>query len=56
MLVTPIFKKGDKSLPKNYRAISLLSIPGKMLDRILLNKMCEKKQKYKPVTNNMGSE
>ena len=36
MLVTPIFKKGDRENPANYRAISLLSIPGKVLNRILL--------------------
>ena len=42
MLVTPIYKKGDKSLPENYRAITLLSIPGKVLNKILLNKIREK--------------
>ena len=42
MLVTPIFKEGEKCLPENYRAISLLSIPGKALNKILLNKICKK--------------
>ena len=46
MLVTPLFKKGDKYLPENYRAISLLSIPGKMLNKILLNKIREKTEEY----------
>ena len=41
MLVTPVFKKGDSGKPENYRAIALLSIPGKVLNKILLNKIRE---------------
>ena len=33
--VTPIHKKGDKSDPNNYRPVSLLSIPGKVLEKII---------------------
>ena len=39
MLVSPIFKKGDRLSPANYRAISLLSIPGKIFSQILLDRM-----------------
>ena len=35
--VTPIFKKGDKQLIKNYRPISLLPICGKILEKIIFN-------------------
>ena len=35
MVVTPIHKKGNRLDPENYRAISLLSIPGKVYCRIL---------------------
>ena len=35
--VTPIFKKGDKQLIKNYRPISLLPICGNSFERIIFN-------------------
>ena len=37
--VTPIFKKGDKKLAKNYRPISLTSICGKILESIIRDKL-----------------
>jgi len=33
--ITPVFKSGDKALPKNYRPISLTSIIIKILERII---------------------
>ena len=33
--VIPIFKKGDRSLLKNYRPVSLLSVPGMVLEKIV---------------------
>ena len=37
--VTPIFKKGDKQLIKNYRPISLLPICGKILEKVIFNNL-----------------
>ena len=37
--VTPIFKKEDKQLVKNYRPISLLPICGKILGRLIFNSL-----------------
>ena len=36
-LVIPVFKRGDKSNPTNYRPISLLSAVGKVAERVLFN-------------------
>ena len=42
MVITPIHKKGDRLDPQNYRAIALLSIPGKIFLRILMERMKDK--------------
>ena len=38
-LITPVYKKGDKLDPSNYRAVTLLSIPGKVFCRLILNRI-----------------
>ncbi|KFV88520.1 hypothetical protein N308_05850, partial [Struthio camelus australis] len=34
--VTPVFQKGKKEEPGNYRPVSLPSIPGKVMEQLLL--------------------
>ncbi len=38
-VLCPLFKKGDKRDPNNYRGITLLSIVGKMYTRIVYNRI-----------------
>ena len=37
--VVPMFKKGDKTQPENYRPISILSPIGKVIEKVLLKQM-----------------
>ena len=39
--VTPIFKSGDKKRAENYRPISLTSVPGKLLEKLIRNELVD---------------
>ena len=49
--VTPIFKKGSKGVPENYRPVSLTSQCCKLLEAIIRDNMIEYLEKYNVITD-----
>jgi len=47
--VTPIFKKGKKEDPGNYRSVSLTSIPGKVMERLILEVIIKQVEETKVI-------
>ena len=52
--ITPIFKKGNKQLIKNYRQISLLPICGKMFEKIIFNNLYSYLETNNLITKNQS--
>lgn len=49
--VIPIYKKGDRQNPANYRPVSLTSIPCKLLEHIIHRHIMDHIDKYKVLSN-----
>ena len=47
--VTPIFKKGKKEDPGNYRPVSLTSIPGKVMEQLILEAIMKQVEEEKVI-------
>jgi len=45
--VTPLFKKGKKEDPGNYRPINLTSVPGKVMEQLILYAISRQLEKKK---------
>jgi len=49
--VTPIFKKGKKEDPGNYRPVSLTSIPGKVMEQLILEAIIKQVEEKKVISS-----
>ena len=49
--ITPLYKKGDRNLPENYRPISLISSLSKVFEKLLLKRMMSFCSKHKILTS-----
>jgi len=49
--VTPVFMKGKKDDPRNYRPFSLTSIPGKLVEQIILETFSRHMKDKKVIRN-----
>ncbi|KFQ31543.1 hypothetical protein N331_02291, partial [Merops nubicus] len=47
--VTPVFRKGKREDPGNYRPVSLTSIPGKVMEQLLLEAISRHMEKKKVI-------
>ena len=49
--ITPLYEKGDRNLPENYRPISLISSLSKVFEKLLLKRMMSFCSKHKILTS-----
>jgi len=47
--VTPVFKKGKEEDPGNYRPVSLTSIPGKVMEQLILDVVSKQVEEKKVI-------
>ncbi len=49
--VTPLFKKGSRKVPGNYRPVSLTSCIGKLMESVIKDKITQHLEKFKLIRN-----
>ena len=52
--IIPLYKGGDKTDVSNYRPVSLLPLPGKLIEKIVHCRMTEFFNRHKVITDSQG--